>query len=283
MTNRLKGYGALLSSAFCFYFATYFLHVAEKIDAGNALFFVFARLFLGLIVVSSLIAFSADAPFFPKNRFWVLSRAFWNTVALCFFYVSVTYGSVTEANIFNMTYPAFVALLAPVLIKEKNNPSQWAAVCLTLFGVFLIFGFPSMQISFLGNLLGVLSGVTAAIAILSLRKARGFDHWLTILFANFSFGSLCLGLYLFFSGPFEFPEKVTGWLFLSAASGILGQFGLTFGFRYVSAIEGSILSSTRILISLIATVWLGVTGLSMFAGLGAFLIFCANALAVQRK
>jgi drug/metabolite transporter (DMT)-like permease len=181
-----------------------------------------------------------------------------------------------------MTYPVFVAFLGPYLIKERNTFAQKISVILATGGVYLIIGFPSVSLGLNVNTVGLLSGLTAAIAILSLRKARESDHWLTILFYNFSLGSLAVFLLSYSTKSISIDKEILFYLIMSAISGIIGQFGLTFGFRYVTAIEGSVLSSSRILISVMATSFLGFQGLSLEALMGAFLIFIANVLAVKR-
>lgn len=282
LNKKLAGYLSLLGSAICFYLATLFLHLGEQVQQGNAFIFVLARLFLGLIIVALLIFLTRGVSFRAQNRFWVLSRAFWNTVALLFFYTSVALGAITEANIFNMTYPVFVALLGPYLIKEKSTFMQNVSVLVATIGVYLIIGFPAISFGFTVNSIGLLSGLTAAIAILSLRKARATDHWLTILFYNFSLGSLAVLLLSIQAGQINISQEILPYLLMSALCGIIGQFGLTFGFRYVSAIEGSVLSSSRIIISVMATSLLGFQGLTVQALFGAVLIFIANILAVKR-
>jgi len=57
----------------------------------------------------------------------------------------------------------------------------------------------------------------------------------------------------------------------------MGQIFITFGFRFVTAVEGSIISSSRILLAaLLGPVIAAEPALTLIGWLGAFLIFIGN-------
>ena len=65
---------------------------------------------------------------------------------------------------------------------------------------------------------------------------------------------------------------------------IIGQYLLTMGFKYVTAIEGGIISSTRILLAaILGPVIATDPALSVSGWLGAFMIFSANIYLTMRK
>ncbi|MCP3954481.1 MAG: EamA/RhaT family transporter, partial [Desulfobacterales bacterium] len=69
-----------------------------------------------------------------------------------------------------------------------------------------------------------------------------------------------------------------------AAFGIAGQYLLTLGFRYVTAVEGGIISSTRILLAaLLGPILVAEPALTIAGWLGALLIFGANVVLAARK
>jgi drug/metabolite transporter (DMT)-like permease len=64
----------------------------------------------------------------------------------------------------------------------------------------------------------------------------------------------------------------------------MGQFLLTIGFRYVTAVEGSIISSMRILIAaLLGSLVAGEPPLATVGWVGAMLLFGANAMLAVRR
>jgi drug/metabolite transporter (DMT)-like permease len=68
-------------------------------------------------------------------------------------------------------------------------------------------------------------------------------------------------------------------LVLCAATGVAGQFLLTNGFRYVTAVDGSIISSMRILLAaLLGPFVAGELPLNAMGWAGALLLFGANAV-----
>jgi len=74
------------------------------------------------------------------------------------------------------------------------------------------------------------------------------------------------------------------YLFLCAAFGVGGQYLLTMGFRYVTAVEGAILSSSRILMAAVLGPWIALDPPLEAAGwIGAMLIFLANVVLAVRK
>ena len=133
------------------------------------------------------------------------------------------------------------------------------------------------------NIWGLMSGITAAVAIIYLNVSRQYHDTNTILFFMFGLGSVVIFTvfhrHIFFPDPLEFL-----YLSLCALFGIAGQYFLTLGFRYVTAVEGGIISSTRILLAaflgpfLIAEPVLTVSG-----WIGAAMIFGANTVLAARK
>jgi drug/metabolite transporter (DMT)-like permease len=74
------------------------------------------------------------------------------------------------------------------------------------------------------------------------------------------------------------------YLGLCAASGVAGQFLLTIGFRYVTAVDGSVISSMRILpAALLGPIVVGELPLNAIGWVGALLLFGANAMLAVRR
>jgi drug/metabolite transporter (DMT)-like permease len=74
------------------------------------------------------------------------------------------------------------------------------------------------------------------------------------------------------------------YLFGCSAVAIAGQYLLTLGFKYVTAIEGGIISSSRILLAAMLGPFVAMDpSLSLSGWIGAFLIFTANVYLAARK
>ena len=79
-------------------------------------------------------------------------------------------------------------------------------------------------------------------------------------------------------------ESELFYLVVSALFGIGGQYLLTYGFRFVTAVEGSIISSSRILLAaLLGPVIVADPALAFTGWIGAVMIFTANVVIATRK
>jgi DME family drug/metabolite transporter len=112
----------------------------------------------------------------------------------CYFY-ALNLTSVTTAVILLYTYPALVALLATLLLKERLDWIKGVVLVLTFAGCFLVAqGYDStvLKLNLKGVLFGLGAGVTAAIYSLFGKKAlQRYDSWTTVCYA-FGFGALFL-------------------------------------------------------------------------------------------
>lgn len=239
------------------------------------------RMLLGLLAVVVEIRWRR-APLRIRSYHLLFGRAIANCVAVYCFYKAVTLTTVAEANILNMTYPLFVALFTALFLKDQRDGVALLIVPVAFAGVWLVLATERMGVN-PNNLWGLASGITAAAAILYLNVSRRCHDTHTILLFMFGFGSLAM--VVFFHGRFFIPDRLAlAYLMGSAAIGVAGQYLLTVGFRYVTAVEGSIISSTRILLAALLGPLLAADPPLTGAGwLGAGLLFVANVILAFRK
>ncbi len=279
--QRLGGYAAIFLSALFFYLSTFYLKKGMQQELVSPLLYVHARFLLGFIIFGPIF-WLYRSQIIVVNHKQLFVRAFSNSIAVLFFFLGVSLGSVTNSNLLNMTYPAFVAIMAPFFIGEAMRFKDIVVVFLTLVGAFAI-GYGDLQTFLLGDLWGLASGVVAGWAIVSLKILRRTDHTYTILAFVFGFGSIFfVPVYFFISLPAK--SMTFGFVLLTALTGVLGQLFLTYGYRFVTAVEGSIVSSSRILIALAAGVVFLNDTIDSYIVLGAMLLFFAHIFnAVPKK
>jgi drug/metabolite transporter (DMT)-like permease len=93
--------------------------------------------------------------------------------------------------------------------------------------------------------LGLLSGIVAAFAIITLSMARKYDSTIIIVFYLMAIGFLTNGLAMI--PVFTMPEGVQYFhLVASGVFGAMGQVLLTMGYKSINAKTGSMISSSRI-------------------------------------
>jgi len=280
-TSGLLGCLAVFISAFCFYFSTVVIRWAQGAVVIDAAFFAFFRFILGFVVVGLIMAIKRQGPR-PQRYHLLIGRTLANCVAVYCFYQAVTYTSVAEANILNMTYPIFVALMSWILLRHQRDVVALVMVAVAFGGIWLILAPGRVSVS-LTSLWGMCSGISAAFAILYLNISRQYHDANTVLFYMFGLGSVIM--FIGFHDHFFWPNgRELYYLALCGGAGIAGQFLITLGFRYVTAVEGGVISSTRILLAGLLGPYLAAEApLTVYGWLGALLIFSANVVLTVRK
>lgn len=165
--------------------------------------------------------------------------------ALVAFFYSVEHSSVTNANMLNMTYPVFIFLVAPLFRLERMHKISLFFLAAAIGGIYLVV-FPDFSHINKGDLIGLLSGIFAAFAIISLSMAREYDSTVLIVFYLMAIGTLCNAVMM--APVFVMPRGGDlPFLLASGIAGLAGQVLLTMGYKNVSAKAGSMVSSSRII------------------------------------
>ena len=278
--KRLLGGLGVLGSALCFYLATAIIHWGQHTVQIDTALYTFARFMFGFIVVSVSLLVSGRRP--RCNHVpYVLGRMLTNTIAVYCFYKAVEVGSVAEANILNMTYPLFVALFSWFMLPGQRNIFALWVVAIASVGIWLILA-PGMTGLHLTDFWGLLSGFFAGFAIIYLNLSRRHDDAQVILWYMFGLGGLLMFPMVY--GLLRLPTSLELLLLISCSvAGVAGQYLLTYGFLYVTAVEGAVVSSSRILIAaLLGPLLVADPPLGWSGWIGALIIFSANvALAVK--
>ena len=187
-----------------------------------------------------------------------------------------------EANILNMTYPLFVAVFSWIFLRGQRDRLSLLIVAVAFAGVWLVLSPGEITLGW-EKLWGLISGITAAVAIIYLNVSRRYHDSQTILFFMFGLGTVLM--LIFFHGAIFMPNLEELFFLLSCSiAGVLGQYLITYGFLYVTAVEGSIISSSRILLAaLLGPILVADPSLTVAGWCGALLIFTANATLAIRK
>jgi drug/metabolite transporter (DMT)-like permease len=114
--------------------------------------------------------------------------------ALCVILFVLATKMTTAANaiLLQFTAPIYVALLAPVLLKEPTSRLDWMAILLAGSGIVLFFMDRLSPQNVLGNFAGLASGLFYALTLLSFRLQRGNKPYVTVVQGNLLAALLCL-------------------------------------------------------------------------------------------
>lgn len=244
-----RGIIFLLLAELCFTGSTIFSKLLTNSSGISAIEVTFARFFLGLIVVSAII-YKSNMSLVPNKLSLLIWRGVLNTIAVILFFLASQYTSITNTHMLNMTYPFFIFLFAPLFFRQEP-----VAVILYLFlvtgmmGIWLVIN-PNFGEINRGDIFGLLSAIVAAFAVITLTMARKNDSTMIILFYLMSIGTVLNGLVMI--PVFIMPEG-RQWFLITASGlvGVLGQIFITYGYRYISARAGSLISTSRILYAVI--------------------------------
>lgn len=282
--SRLKvflGWLAVFASAFCFYLATAVIRWAgPKVDI-DASYFAFFRFLLGFAAICLLLVIKGQG-LSPRRYDLLVGRTLFNCLAVMCFYKAVALTSLAEGNILNMSYPIFLALLSWLFLKEQRDGLALAMVFVAFVGIWLILS-PGKIEPDLKNIWGLISGISAGFAILLLNISRRYHDSETILYYMFGLGTIVM--YAVFHDYIFWPNaEELYYLMMCGLYGIIGQYLLTIGFLYVTAVEGGIISSTRILLAAMLGPYVaGDPPLTAAGWTGALLIFIANVTLALRR
>lgn len=270
---KMKGYFYTTLSVVLFYLMTIsvkFITIKGNLAGTEIAFF---RFFIGLIII--LIAkFKTREVTKPINKKAVYARVTFNTASVILFFIVIQLSSPTKANIYNLTYPVFVAFFAPFFLpEEKFTMLKVALVITTFIGTYLIAGVSVDKIE-IADILGIFLGIVSSFSIISLKKARITDTPFTILFHLMMFGTIIT--LLSFGWSFKLPNSSE--LIMLIIMGILsfgGQFTLTKGFKYITTVEGSLISASRIFLATICGILFFKESFNLNILIGGSLIFAS--------
>ncbi len=279
--TKMKGYIMVFSSTLFFYIMTLFVKLVT--EGGNipSTQVTFFRFFIGFIIIN-LTMCKTGYKLKMINKKAVLLRGFLTSLAILLFFIVIQYSTTTKANIYNMTYPIFVTIFGPLLLKdEKWTVRNMLGVGVAFLGVILISGLGLGEVNWVDGL-GLLMGFVAGLGIIALRKARVTDSPETILFYLMLIGmSMTL---ILFNSQFKLPTLREIFFILGMGTfSYLGQYTITLGFKYVKAIEGSLIASSRIFVASICGVLFLNEPFSISIILGGGLIFLGIVLVSVKK
>ena len=140
--------------------------------------------------------------------FLLIFRGLIGFLALLLFFYNISKIPLSEAMTFSKTSTIFTAIFAALLLKEKIGISGWIGVFVGFIGILFITGFNG---SFLGktDILGILTGIGAAMAYTSVRELRTYYDSRAIVLSFMLIGTIgplfLMFLSLFYRGDlFDF-------------------------------------------------------------------------------
>lgn len=222
-------------------------------------------------------------------------RGFMGFAALLAYFYNIAHISLGDAATYSKTAPIFTAVFAWAFLKEKLTLSSWLAIIVGFVGILFItqpsgIGFSKYDI------LGIFSGVGAALAYTSVRELRNYYDTRAIVMSFMLIGTigplmlLILSEYFhmpeldFMLGEFVMPEGVV-WFYVTAMGTLatLSQYFMTKAYGETKAGIVGAISYTNIVFSIIVGLFLGDSLPSFITACGICLIVFAGIIVAKQK
>ena len=99
----------------------------------------FGRTFVALILLICYLKYSNQKIILKTHYpFLTIARVICFFFGFSFFYISLTFMSLAEANALFFSSPFFVSILATIFLKEKVGIRRWSAIFVGFMGVFIV-------------------------------------------------------------------------------------------------------------------------------------------------
>lgn len=271
MSDRTKGIICIIISAFGFAMMSAFIKLSGDLPTFQKTFF---RNLVSCTVAFIMVVKQQESFFGKKeNRKILTLRATFGTLGIILNFYAIDKLVLSDANMLNKLSPFFVIIFSALFLKEKIRTNQITAVGIAFIGALFIIK-PTFDLDVLPALIGVSGAIFAASAYTCLRVLGGKEKGATVVF-YFSLFSL-VAIFPFMIVSYKSMSIVQFmYLILGGIFATLGQFGITWAYKYAPAKEISIFDYSNIIFSAIISIVLFGVFPDKFSIIGYLVIFGA--------
>lgn len=217
--------------------------------------------------------------------FPLLIRSFFGASSMLLFFYNISTIPLGTASTFAQTVPLYAIFFAHFFLKEALSRIVIFATLVGFFGIILVSN-PSANIPLSNIIIGLLSGITAAIALVSVRGCKKYFDERIIILAFGLIATAMSGISLTLNPIFEFdffawkPISTDLWIYVFAMgiTGTLGQYLMTKAFMLAPAGLVSPLDYAKIIFSLLLGMALGDPLPNTLTLIGMFLVILSGLL-----
>lgn len=287
-----KGVKYMLLSSFIFAIMGAFAKLAsEYMSSLEVVFFrnIFGVVFIGYSLYKIPMVQKGGKPFL------LFFRGLMGFLALLAYFYNIAHISLGDAVTYSKTAPIFTAIFAWFFLNEKLSFNSWIAVFIGFLGIVLIakptgVGFSKYDI------LGILSGIGAALAYTSIRELKNYYDTNMIVLSFTLVGTLGPILLFVFSryfyvaeldfmlGRFVMPSGIV-WFYVIGLGilGTLSQYYMTKAYGETKAGIIGAVSYSNIVFAIVVGLFLGDALPSFMTTCGIVLIVAAGIMVAKAK
>lgn len=247
--NILMGIFCIIVAGFGFSLMALFIKLAGNLPSMQKGFF---RNIIAVGISSIPLIKHWKSINFPKGKLsWsvLISRSVFGTIGLVFNFYAITHISLADSTIIQKLSPFVILILSYIFFKEKMTIFQMIAIVIAFIGVGFIIkpsgdGFISMGA--LAALLGAFCSGIAYTCVRYLGTHNVSGEFIIFFFSTLS--TLLLLPYLIFDYKVMSMYQLA-MLMLAGASATIGQYGVTFAYKYAAAKNISVFDYSQVLFS----------------------------------
>ena len=249
VSNRTKGILCILAAALCFSGMSAFVRLAGELPVFEKAFF---RNFVAAVIAGwAFFRRPASAgrnvrlPQGAKEWGDMLCRCVFGTVGIVANFYALSFISVGDSMALNKTAPFFTLLLSWILLGQCMSLRQILCVAGAFIGAIAVIK-PGAGMFTGPALVGLVSGLGAGAAYAFLHKLgrAGIDSAFIIFFFSVFSCVACVPFIVCGFVPMTWLQ--TGVLLAAGASAALGQFGITWGYRFAEPRQVAVYDYTGI-------------------------------------
>ena len=236
----------------------------------------FYRFGCGLVILLAAFGWRKN-PFSGHNTRLLTIRGITGCAAFLSLVIAIRLIPISTAMVLFYSFPAFAALLSPLIFRETITKAEIVCVFIALCGVAVLFDF-SLEVAMFGQVMAVVAGFFAGLTVAIIKKLRDKNGSVTI-YLYFCLLGTVITLPSYMAAP-QIPTIRIEWLIVGGIvfTSIFGQLIMNQGFKYCKSWEGGLfLTSELIFTSIIGIVLFCEIVTWRFWG-GSFLIFASAVL-----
>jgi len=274
MKNKKLAILLMLISALSFSFMGVMVKNLSHLPFVEAVFF---RNVVSVIIAASMILYK-KIPIVQskKNLKLLIARSVIGLMGVTAYFYSIQNMPLADSAILNKMSPFFVLIFAFILLKERINKYQILTVILAFIGIAFVIK-PELDSNILPSLVGLGAAITAGLAYTIIRMLSGKEHPTTIVFF-FSAISVLVMLPLLIIYYVQPSTTDFIYLILTGVFAAIGQYCLTYSYKFAKASEVSIYSYATVIFSAILAYILWHENLSFSSIVGILVVLTASYL-----
>ena len=247
--NILKGILCIIIAGFGFALMSLFVKLSGDIPSMQKGFF---RNIIAVFISSIPLIKHWKVINIPRNNTgWLvlISRSVFGTIGLVLNFYAISHISLADSSIIQKLSPFIIIILSYIFFKEEMTRFQVFAIIIAFIGITLIIKPSGNNIISMGALAALLGALCAGIAYTCVRYLG--THNISGEFIIFFFSSLSSLMLL----PYLILDYRTmtyyqlSMLILAGISATIGQYGVTFAYKFAAAKNISVFDYSQVLFS----------------------------------